>query len=218
FAHSKPTPDHYSSIDIPHQPFRYLTQHHHLCVPMAPPPTAILRRSARRAEIEENLLKEASELAVTGSNAPQVSIPESLPSSSSRVVNVEPSSSPPPRRASSRIADRKAQLPLQSAREDHQCSICFLSMRRGAVRLDCSHCFHQRCVTKWLAEQTRRNQTCPLCRRIPKEMKKVQGGRKVALPTPKDDFVDFHSRMFEFVQRLELVQMENWIDEISFDD
>tara|TARA_B110000914_G_scaffold199237_1_gene190140 strand:+ start:141 stop:671 length:531 start_codon:yes stop_codon:yes gene_type:complete len=40
------------------------------------------------------------------------------------------------------------------------CSICIEKVDQG-FKLDCGHCFHNKCITYWLLE----NKTCPVCRK-----------------------------------------------------
>ena len=46
--------------------------------------------------------------------------------------------------------------------DDDECAICFAAYELGSYQahMRCGHCFHSRCLTKWL----RRQPTCPVCR------------------------------------------------------
>ncbi|XP_020883505.1 uncharacterized protein LOC9316653 [Arabidopsis lyrata subsp. lyrata] len=55
---------------------------------------------------------------------------------------------------------------LGKEEESETCAICLENLLRGSKDYrqmpNCSHCFHEQCVTKWLVPQ---NNSCPLCRR-----------------------------------------------------
>ena len=61
----------------------------------------------------------------------------------------------PPTRAV--LNRRRVSRPIEG-----DCAICFGEYVVGSYQLllPCGHCFHSRCVTRWLA----RSHTCPLCR------------------------------------------------------
>jgi hypothetical protein len=42
----------------------------------------------------------------------------------------------------------------------NDCSICLVAVQSGFL-LECGHCFHNRCITRWLLK----NETCPVCRK-----------------------------------------------------
>ena len=44
-----------------------------------------------------------------------------------------------------------------------ECAVCLSEMRdRPVLYTPCGHCFHSRCVRRWL----KRKETCPLCRHV----------------------------------------------------
>ena len=43
-----------------------------------------------------------------------------------------------------------------------ECSICLSPVAHRCNRLPCSHCFHGRCISRWLLT----SRTCPMCRTV----------------------------------------------------
>ena len=41
-----------------------------------------------------------------------------------------------------------------------KCFICLGNANKTCIELSCSHCFHSKCIEKWLKE----SESCPLCR------------------------------------------------------
>ncbi|GMR61965.1 hypothetical protein PMAYCL1PPCAC_32160 [Pristionchus mayeri] len=151
----------------------------------------------------------------------QLQLPQKASTSQSTVAAVPPCSgvrirkmrsnaarsSPPLLRSSKRQAALKQSSEMVMQREPSKkevCRICLENLGRISTRLiDCDHHFHRKCIVQWMTDKPAKMQTCPLCRRVPNEMRTTIGNRKVPIPPPKEevaeDFATIYRRFFQGV-------------------